>query len=131
MRGDSTGDRNLCIIHITNEKSPMWAPRFQPLAFQWALAVVRRQLSYHRGRVSHWIFSPFTGKPPRMRDAPVERSDFVATAKALAHGVDAKVYFQTPHPERCKTCFYKTVCSAKHCGEVTKKEVEELRARLS
>lgn len=130
MRGDDTSRRRLLIVHVSNEKSPLWSPRYQPLKFQWGLEVVRKQLGYEQGRVGHIIFSPWAVRPPKVRDATSERAEFIASAQALAKGIAAEVYFQTPHRERCKTCWYKGICTARHCGKVKPGEVERIKAAL-
>ena len=130
MRGDDTSRRRLLIVHVSNERSPLWSPRYQPLKFQWGLEVVRKQLGYEQGRVGHIIFSPWSVKPPRVRDATSERAEFRASAQALAKGIEAEVFFQTPHRERCKTCWYKGICTARHCGKVKPGEVEKMKAAL-
>lgn len=129
MRDDSEPSRAASIVHISREKSPLWSPRFQPLQFQWTMAVVRRQLGHDR-RVVHWVFSPFSKTPPRIHEGAVERLEFRSVVESLAKGVAAQVYFQTPHSERCRTCWYQRICTAKHCGEVTNEEIEELRRKL-
>ena len=129
MRDDDEPGRTLAIVHVSREKSPLWAPRFQPLQFQWAMAMVRRQLA-HIKRVNHWVFSPYTRVAPRMYDGAMERADFRAVAESLDRGIQSSVYLQTPHSERCKTCWYQRICSAQHCGTVSGETIEQLRSKL-
>lgn len=129
MRHDKSATRTLALIHVSREKSPLWAPKYQPMQFQWAMGTVRRQLQ-HVKRVTHWVFSPYTRVAPRMYDGAVERADFRAVAESLHKGVQSGVYMQTPHSERCGTCWYQRICSAQHCGTVDKGTIEQLRSKL-
>jgi hypothetical protein len=129
MRSDSDAYRTLCIVHVTDEKSPLATPRYQPLKRQWTIEVVRKQLKFRDKQIAHWVFSPFTHHAPKLYDAPSQRMEFVEAARALAHGVDAKVFIQTPHRERCRSCWYRNICSARHCGTVSQREIDELAKR--
>lgn len=131
MKGDRSAYRTVCVVQVTDEKSPLASPRYQPLRRQWLLGAVRRQLGFRRGRVAHWVFSPFSGKPPKLYDAYEQRREFASAAKALAHGVRCGVFFQTPHRERCASCWYRRICSASHCGTVERKEIDELSGKTA
>jgi hypothetical protein len=129
MRRDDKSSRTCGILHVTNERSPLGSPRYQPLRLGFAQAVARRELLDQGLPVEHILFSPFTGVP-KVRGA-YPRKGWSAVVRNMANGIRHGVVFQTPHVTRCHVCFFKEICSSTHCGLVQEDEVETLRGTLN
>jgi len=129
MRRDDKSSRTCGILHVTNERSPLGSPRFQPLRLGFSQAVARRELLDQGLPVEHILFSPFTGVPNVRGSYP--RKGWAAVVKNIANGIRHGVVFQTPHVTRCHSCFFKEICSSTHCGLLRKDEVETMRGTLN